>query len=778
MFSAQMRSEAHRESSSSGKSDSESIQLCQKKCPVKECVELVDCRYKSSKLQCGYKTRNKGTTCFRGRCDSNGSCIKECPYNLKGYFEFNQAGGLPYPDRPGVFAVGYTDVLLTDASRTNTGSIRTNATTQTARLISCKIWYPATTDPTTQPLVVHQVVSELYNGNFGSEFTYLPSEGARNTTNGARWLRQSSGPDGTRRLLVLAHAAGSIAAGFITIAEHLATHGFVIAAPYHTGYDQAAGGVGPAGPGTTSLLVRYQDISFVATEIFSRTDAISSLVNDTAGYGVLGWQNGGTAALAVCGGLVLADGTTLPADPRVTACFSMDSPGLQAAPYANVSAIVAPTFLLGSNLNAQHSIALAALKQRALARYYVALPGANTNHLLHDDCLNRQRTFFMYQVGRRYSALTPGFNVESLFAHCSCDSGRQYLRNVSESLWVTAAVEPFELVRRVTDSIPLTSIPAETYLNLVLGYTAAFFLRHHSNNVGGDWGIYLSSAYANATFPSHLVRAFVNTSAELPGNPLDIAANSSIVFEPDPVSGYRVTYHSAWNDGFIRASNGTFGWLYSTTGWDLSYPSMRAPSRLLFRFGALLPPPANRTQGQRVTYLYVRPNGRIQAGVREEDNTWRAPAPETEDGSIQRAGFFTWMPLHADWFDSGIPGSGIYIYNDLDRFVVTWDRVKSRADNGATINSFQFILFSTGVVHYRYGDALTRTVTSPQQTFHLGSIGVTDGRGYDTEGGKHHAVDFTTLNKTTFSVGSIYEIFSAAQNEFIQFNSFSQESSI
>ena len=167
-----------------------------------------------------------------------------------------------YADR-GVFAVGYT--LLN--------------TSVDGATLPVKAWYP--TASTDDESITYDVALKLA-GFGGAEVPFLGTavrDGAPDASLGAR------------PLVVLSHGYSLNAEWYLTLAEHLASHGFVVMAPEHTETDWATDIVQ-----TTTR--RPRDVS--ATIDLAESGVLDGTI-DASSVAVLGHSYGGYTALAAAG---------------------------------------------------------------------------------------------------------------------------------------------------------------------------------------------------------------------------------------------------------------------------------------------------------------------------------------------------------------------------------------------------------------------------------------------------------------------------------------------
>lgn len=225
---------------------------------------------------------------------------------------------------PGPYPVGNTTLTITDQAR--------------GRALTVELWYPAVdsarpladTGHPVPEFVADSAQRQQYQDLLSSAPTGCPSA----QTSSARDVELALAPapddplsdlrtDGWP-LLLFSHCHECVRFSSFAIAEHLASHGFIVAAPDHTGntlFDGLAGtGVDL---GEEFLQVRAEDISFVASFILDAEpapdagalpDGLPSSI-DRDRIGMLGHSFG-----AVTTGLVTQD------DARVRAGLALASP--------------------------------------------------------------------------------------------------------------------------------------------------------------------------------------------------------------------------------------------------------------------------------------------------------------------------------------------------------------------------------------------------------------------------------------------------------------------
>lgn len=242
--------------------------------------------------------------------------------NLKGRFLFilalfsaaaSDANGRDY-SAPGSYPVGVRTLVLVDESRQDeySGGPRTLVT---------EIWYPATDDARTGRKATfssffgrHQAAAGEFVRHFGGR---MPEVEKRFQCCGVRdaGLRAGRFP-----LLVFSHGNGGIRHQNVFQVEHLASHGYIVVSPDHTGnaglaplpdralpYDRSGRG--------RSARARPVDVSFLITELLRRGGQPGGWLAgrlDPGRIGILGHSFGGFTVCRVA-----------ETDPRVKAILPM-----------------------------------------------------------------------------------------------------------------------------------------------------------------------------------------------------------------------------------------------------------------------------------------------------------------------------------------------------------------------------------------------------------------------------------------------------------------------
>jgi predicted dienelactone hydrolase len=218
----------------------------------------------------------------------------------------------------GPYAVGLRTLTLTDSG-------------DESRSFSVDVWYPVDAADTT--------------GLANAEYSFIPGLGYTSEVS----FTDAPAAEGPFPLVVYSHGSGGFrwVATFFT--EFLASKGFVVAAPDHTGNTAIDGFTGGSVDSPTNANNRPGDVSDTIDAVLAanadESDPLAGRVDDTR-IGLTGHSFGGFTALASVSGHTNAVGTTV-ADPRITAVVVM-------APYTlllsddELAAVDLPTMMISA----------------------------------------------------------------------------------------------------------------------------------------------------------------------------------------------------------------------------------------------------------------------------------------------------------------------------------------------------------------------------------------------------------------------------------------------
>ncbi len=198
-------------------------------------------------------------------------------FALTGCFGNLGPGAMP-PVNLGADPVGVTTLALHDAER--------------GRNITVEVWYPAAEAPRSGEPEVYEVEA--------AGFTVAR---LRSIANARREVAPAT--RGPLPLVLISHGAGSTRFGNVGLAEMLASHGYVVAAPDHKGHTVAdkVAGISDADR-ARSAFDRPLDLSFVLDELERRTkgdDRRFGHLIDMDRVAVAGHSFGGRTALGITG---------------------------------------------------------------------------------------------------------------------------------------------------------------------------------------------------------------------------------------------------------------------------------------------------------------------------------------------------------------------------------------------------------------------------------------------------------------------------------------------
>ena len=151
------------------------------------------------------------------------------------------------PESPGPYTPAHTAGTLVDAAR--------------SRELLLELWYPGVGDRVTAP-ITDFIADPDQKATYEALWEAAPPDCPTQNLSAPRDLPEATG--GPWPLVVLSHCYGCTRYSTATVAEHLASHGFVVLAPDHTGdtlFDHLDGGGLPLNADTLEL--REGDLEFV-----------------------------------------------------------------------------------------------------------------------------------------------------------------------------------------------------------------------------------------------------------------------------------------------------------------------------------------------------------------------------------------------------------------------------------------------------------------------------------------------------------------------------------
>ena len=334
------------------------------------------------------------------------------------------AGPFAVPDESGPYLAGHTEDVVVDVSRGG-------------RELPVDIWYPID-DPD------------------GAELTLYALQGDAGITSELAYRDAQPGGPGARPLIVFSHGFGGINTQSVPLMEHLATHGFVVISPEHTGNingdnsspDPAADRV----PDVTAV------IDYMASRNAAAGDPFEGRVN-TQEVGVAGHSFGGFTATASVTGYDV---------------FGPDSRVVAIMPIAAANARITDDELRGLDVPALFLCGtLDSLLDQQIRSFDLA---SSSPDLFRVDAIGATHTHFanICQIGNWLISIGLG-------------------KETWPTIGASALTAPYE------ETCEPPALPIETALRVQNLYAAAFFGRY----LAGDerYAEYLTMDYASGNEP-------------------------------------------------------------------------------------------------------------------------------------------------------------------------------------------------------------------------------------------------------------------------------------
>ena len=339
-------------------------------------------------------------------------------------------GSPPAPDALGPWAVGHTAFEIVDSERDD-------------RPLPIEVWYPADPEDAVGDTTTYMLIAPFIFMTSPMAIEDIP-------VLGRFWMP----------LVVFSHGSGSLNIQSTELMETLASHGFVVVAPNHTGNT-----INDPVPDPFSALNRPLDVSFLIDHMLERSndpeDPFFFRISPFA-IGVVGHSFGGYTALAMAAGL---EGQ-VPPDPRVRAIVPT-SAVTSLHSDEELASITIPTLFIGGTLDTVVPIDPDTVRAFGLV---------SSRHLYRADIVGPTHSHFANICAIADVLIGGGFTPDR---------------------WPGTVAEP--LLPYYDEACAPGVFPVDESQRIQALYTVAFFRRH----LGLDlrYGRFLTERYAEANEP-------------------------------------------------------------------------------------------------------------------------------------------------------------------------------------------------------------------------------------------------------------------------------------